>query len=117
MLVDIPPIDVARPTGISRSEAGVAVRSDTLIRIGSNRITTGVLLMKALNSAASAMVARKVSIGLRDQRRARKRPIGSSAPVRTSDWPAIISAHTATRAWWPKPRNRSLACTGPCGPR
>ena len=28
---------------------------------------------------------------------------GSSAPVRTSPWPTIISAHTAISALWPKP--------------
>ena len=98
MLVAIPPIDVAKPIGINRSEAGVVVFSETLIRIGNSRMTTGVLLTNALSIAPITSVARKVSSGRCCHQRASWRPIGSSAPVRTSACPAIISAQTATSA-------------------
>ena len=111
--VAMPPIDDASPIGINKSEAAELVFRDTLIRIGSSRITTGVLLTKALSAAASTRVLRKVSRGLFSQRRASSRPTGSSAPVRTSACPAIISEQTATSAWCPKPRNRWLARSRP----
>ena len=99
MVVAMPPTEVDRPNGISRSEAGVAVFNEILIRIGSSRITTGVLLTNALSIAAITSAAKNASFGLCVHQRASCRPIGSSAPVRTSAWPAIISAQTAISAW------------------
>ena len=98
IVVDIPPIEVAKPSGISNSDAGVAVFSDTLISIGNSKITIGVLLTKALSTAAITSVARKDNTGLTDHNRASSRPTGSSAPVRTNACPAIINEQTAISA-------------------
>ena len=98
MVVLMPPTRVAKPIGISMPEAGVPVRSDTLIRIGSSSTTIGTLLTKALRPPPISRVSNSDSDGATPQARASRRPTGSSAPVRTSPWPAIISAHTATRA-------------------
>ena len=116
IVVDIPPIEVAKPSGINNSDAGVAVFSDTLISIGNSRITIGVLLTKALSMAAITSVARKDNTGLTDHNRASSRPTGSSAPVRTSAWPAIIKEQTAISAWCPNPVSKCEALSGPSSP-
>ena len=58
----------------------------------------GVLLTKALSMAPITNVAKKDNSGLIDQSFANCRPMGSSAPVRTSACPAIINAQTATKS-------------------
>ena len=109
IVVPIPPNSVARPIGISTLEGERPVRIATLTRIGSSRTTIGVLLTKALRTAASTSVSNSDSCGQRPHSLDRIRPSGSSAPVRTSPCPATISAHTATNAWWPNPENRATA--------
>lgn len=115
MVVLMPPTSVAKPIGINIPEADVFVRNETLIRIGSNSTTIGTLFTKALSIAPTISVNSSESCGLIRHRRARPRPTGSRAPVRTSPCPAIMSAVTATRASWPKPRKKSTACrVSPC---
>ncbi len=99
----MPPISVAKPMGIKIDDAGVLVRNDTLIKIGNSNTTIGVLLTNALSIAPARRVTNSDKCGLNVHRRAKARPTGSNAPVRTSPWPAIISAHTATSASCPKP--------------
>jgi len=110
MTVDVPPMIVANPMGINTEDAGVPVCSDTLIRIGRNSTTTGVLLTKALTAAVRIRVSSRERLGLTFQSRDRSRPIGSSAPVRTRPCPAIINAQTEIKASCPKPRKKSVAC-------
>ena len=98
IVVPMPPTMVAKPMGIKTELAGMPVRRDTLIRIGISRTTMGTLLMKALAAAPTRRVRSSDKLGLLTQTRARKCPTGSSAPVRTSPLPAIISAQTAIRA-------------------
>lgn len=103
IVVAIPPSSVASPIGMRMADAGLFARSDTLTRIGSSRTTIGVLFTNALNTAPTISVNSSESHGLTVHTRASARPTGSSAPVRTSPCPAIISAATATSASWPKP--------------
>ena len=115
MEVLMPPTSVAKPIGISIPVAGIWVRNETLTRIGSNSTTIGTLFTKALSMAPTISVSSSDSCGLMRHRRASPRPTGSRAPVRTRPCPAIMSAATATRASWPKPRKKSTACrVSPC---
>ena len=105
MVVAMPPTSVAKPIGISTPAADWPVLRHTLINMGSSKTTMGVLLTKADSTAPTTSVAAKERNGMRFQAPARKRPIGSRAPVRTRPWPTIISPQTATSASWPKPKN------------
>ncbi len=96
--------------GISTPEGEAFARSVTPIRIGRSRTTMGVLLTNALKIPLTSRVSRSENCGLIPQTRARARPTGSSAPVRTRPCPAIIRAHTATRASCPNPVKKSIAC-------
>ena len=83
IVVHIPPTSVANPIGINTPEGERLVRKETLIKIGSNSTTTGVLFTKALNTAPISKVRSKEIFGLSCQSLASDLPIGSSAPVRT----------------------------------
>ena len=112
IVVLIPPTMVEKPIGIRTAEAETELRSETLIRIGISSTTMGTLLMNALVAAATSRVSSRERPGLRIHRRARVWPTGSSAPVRTRPWPAIISAHTAISASCPKPVKNSAEWSG-----
>jgi hypothetical protein len=103
IVVHVPPKRLAKPMGIKSEDADLPVRIDTEIKMGRKRTTTGTLLMKALIKALRSKVTRKVAPGLIFQSLAIALPTGSSAPVRTIPRPAIMSAHTATKASWPNP--------------
>lgn len=72
---------MAKPIGINMPEADVPVRIATLVRIGSSRITIGVLLTKALRVAPTTRVASNDRAGLTPHSRASERPTGSRVPV------------------------------------
>ena len=110
MVVAIPPRMLAKPIGIRVPDGDSPVRIATPTRIGSISTTIGVLLMKALSTAVTRIVANSETPGQRRHRRASRRPTGSSAPVRISPSPTIIRPQTATRALWPKPRKNSDGC-------
>lgn len=97
MVVAMPPIKVAKPTGTSVFAAGTFARAATLTDSG-RLSTSGVLLTNALVVAMASIMPRSASRGCESQLRTSQRPVGSSAPVRTSPWPAIISAEMAIRA-------------------
>ena len=98
MVVTVPPNRVENPMGIRTEDADVPVRMDTLINMGINNTTTGTLLMKALIKALTKSVKSMDIKGLSFQSRASTRTTGSSAPVLTIPWPAIIRANTTTSA-------------------
>ena len=112
MVVVMPPTSVAKPIGIRMLEADLPVRSEMLVRIGSNSTTIGTLLTKALKIPPTISVSSRENSGLTDHKLASERPTGSRAPVRTRPCPAIIRAQTATSASWPKPRKKSTARNG-----
>ena len=82
--VRIPPSCAENVIGISVLEAEVPERIATLIRIGIIITTCGVLFMNALMIAVLASIASMAPLGLRFHSAAVQRPIGTSAPVRTS---------------------------------
>ena len=84
IVVLMPPTSVANPIGISTLDAGVLVRSDTLIRIGSSSTTIGTLLTNALSTPPITSVNSREIDGAAVHARASSLPTGSSAPVRTS---------------------------------
>ena len=71
------------------------VRIATLTRIRSSRTTIGVLLTKALSSAARTRVSSSDSCGQRPHNLDRIRPSGSSAPVQYQ----CLSGHHQRRAY------------------
>jgi hypothetical protein len=103
MVVAIPPTRVANPTGIKMREAEDPVRKHTLIKIGRNKTTIGVLLTKADKTPPRMSVTNKAADGAALQNLARYLPIGSSAPVTTRPWPTTMRAQTATNASCPNP--------------
>ena len=111
MVVAMPPMMLAKPIGISVPDGETPERIETPINMGSINTTMGVLLMKALSVAVIRMVNNKETAGDLRHSLPRKRPTGSSAPVRIRPCPTSISPQTATRALWPNPRKKSLACS------
>jgi len=105
MVVVMPPTKVASPMGSSIGDESVFVRSATLIKIGNSKTTIGVLLTTALSEPAMIKVSNNESAGLIFHILAKFRPTGSNAPVRTSECPITINAHTVTSASCPKPKN------------
>ena len=111
MVVAMPPTSVAKPIGISTLVAGALARRQALMRIGSKRTTTGVLLTNADSTAPTTSVASKERNGARAQARPSALPTGSSAPVTTIPCPSTINAHTEMSASWPRPKKRSEGST------
>ena len=117
MVVDIPPIIVARPIGIITPDTGNFDRSDAPTRIGINKTTIGVLFMKALSNAPATSVVSKASTGCVAQARPTTVASGCKAPVVSSALPTIISAQIAIKASLPKPAKKSAGpstVTPPC---
>jgi len=83
MVVVMPPTNVARPIGNSMPDELVLFLSETLIKIGSNNTTTGVLFIKALKPPPRISVNSKERAGFIFQSLAKYLPIGSNAPVST----------------------------------
>ncbi len=98
IVVVMPPTSVENPTGNRISEAGLFVLIEMLVNMGRSRTTIGTLLTKALSTPPTINIKSKEIVGFADHSDANVRPIGSSAPVRISPWPAIIKAQTAIRA-------------------
>ena len=67
MVVDMPPIIVARPIGSNTRETGVFARKEMPTSIGIMSTTIGVSLMKALNTATATSMSRRASTGRFDQ--------------------------------------------------
>ena len=82
--VSIPPSCAENVIGISVFEAEVPARIATLIRIGIIITTCGVLFMNALMIAVLTSMPSIATLGLTFHSAAVQRPIGASAPVRTS---------------------------------
>ena len=57
MVVAMPPISVARPTGISTRDGGRRLRKAEATSTGNSITTIGVLFKKALKTAASSKVS------------------------------------------------------------
>ena len=57
IVVDMPPMMVARPIGIMTPDTGNLERSDAPTRIGMSNTTIGVLFMNALRIAPATSVA------------------------------------------------------------
>ena len=98
MVVAVPPIRVAIPTGIRTREVGTPLFSATVIRIGMSTTMIGVLLTKALMAAATSKVRNSETNGLQSHSRPSQRPSDSRAPVRINPCPTIIKAQTAISA-------------------
>jgi hypothetical protein len=105
--VPMPPTRVARPMGINMAEEDKRLRSETVIRIGSNRITIGVLFRNALRTAQQINVPSKASLGRAAQALATMAARGCSAPVVSRPLPMIISETMVTSAEWPNPLKNS----------
>ena len=101
--VPIPPMEVARPTGIRMPDEGTRLRKDTVIRMGSSMMTIGVLFRNALRIATLMSVASRASRGFAFQARAIARASGWSTPVVSIPLPRIISAAIVISASWPNP--------------
>ena len=110
MVVDMPPMMVARPIGIMTSDTGNLDRSEAPTRMGMSRTTIGVLFMNALSTAPATSVATSASTGRDDHARPTTFASGCSAPVVSSALPTIINAQMAISASLPKPAKKS---TGP----
>ena len=109
IVVDMPPMIVARPIGSMIWETGNFDRSDAPTRIGMSNTTIGVLFMNALRTAPASSVMSVASTGRDDQARPTTLANGCSAPVVSSALPTIISVQMATRASLPKPAKKSAA--------
>ena len=112
MVVDIPPIIVARPIGNITSETGNLTRMETPTRIGNSNTTMGVLFRNALRMPAANRVTSVASRGRVDQALLTIVASGCSAPVVSIALPTIISAQIVINASLPKPAKN---CTGPRG--
>ena len=112
IVVLIPPMIVAKPTGISILEGEISTRCATPTRIGSIITTIGVLLAKALVNAANTRVASRASLRRPSQTWLSHFPTACNAPListplaRTSNRQIVISASL------PKPRRNVAPDTG-----
>jgi len=111
IVVDMPPMIVARPIGIITPDTGNLERSDAPTRIGMSNTTIGVLFMKALRIAPATSVVRSASTGRDDHARPTTVASGCNAPVVSSALPTIMSAQIATSASLPKPAKKSMGPT------
>ena len=109
MVVDMPPIIVARPIGSMTPETGNLTRKDTPTRIGISRTTIGVLFMNALSIAPATSVTNSASDGRLCHALLTIEASGCSAPVVSSALPTIINAQIAISASLPKPAKKSEA--------
>jgi hypothetical protein len=101
---------------MSTAEAGRPVRRETLIRIGSNIATTGVLFRNMLNVAASTSAASIANVGLCSQSRASRSATGWSAPVTSRLRVQISRAMMVISAVLPKPaRKPAVVSVRPVG--
>ena len=110
IVVDMPPMIVARPIGIMTSETGNFDRSEAPTRIGIRSTTIGVLFMNALSTAPAIRVARVAMNGRDDQALPTTVASGCNAPVVSSALPTIMSVQIVIKASLPKPAKKS---TGP----
>ena len=107
IVVDIPPMMVARPIGSITPDTGNFARSEAPTRIGMSNTTIGVLFMKALRIAPAISVVNKATAGCFDQALLTTLASGCRAPVVSSALPTIISAQIAINASLPKPAKKS----------
>ena len=98
MVVAIPPIIVTNPAGISIFEAAKLFFYETVIKIGINMTTIGVLLRKALKNALINKVIRNVRLGCFDQWLVINFDSGFIAPVRSMPRPKTINELIAINA-------------------
>ncbi len=108
IVVDIPPIIVARPIGNIAPDTGNFTRIDAPTRIGMSNTTIGVLFIKALRIAPATSVVIRASTGRVDHALPTIVASGCKAPVVSSALPTIIRAQIATSASLPKPAKKSI---------
>ena len=111
IVVDMPPMIVARPIGSMTPDIENLLRSDAPTRIGISSTTIGVLFMKALRTAPDTSVTSSAVNGMVDQALPTIVARGCRAPVVSSALPTIMSAQIATSASLPKPEKKSVACS------
>ncbi len=116
IVVAMPPMLVANPTGISTPVTDVCVRRQTATSTGSTMATSGVLFMNMLAAATPNSVASSPRRGLRAQKLPSRRATTCSAPVTSSALEQTSRATTVTRAGLPKPARKPTGFTGPSGP-
>ena len=109
IVVDMPPMIVARPMGNMTPDTGNFARNEAPTRIGMSSTTIGVLFMNALRIAAATRVVSSARTGRVDQARLTTLARGNSAPVVSSALPTIIRAQIATSASLPNPAKKSAA--------
>ena len=108
IVVAMPPISVAKPTGMRMDDGASLFLTATPISIGSSMMTIGVLLTNALNIAAMMSVIRLASLGLAVQALARETASGCNAPVASRPLPMIMSAQIVINASLPKPARNEV---------